>query len=343
MLYKQTGNDSLQCLACAHYCHIPEGQSGLCGVRENEAGELKLLVYGRPCAVNFDPIEKKPLYHFLPGAQIMSLGTFGCNLGCSFCQNWDISQISRRGAVVAGENLSWKKFLETLEYWPPAKVVKTARDRGVPALAYTYNEPTIWSEYAMDIAKLAKEAGLRNVYVSNGYMSPETVAYVAPYLDAINIDLKSFSEDFYKRVCQAKLQPVLNNIRRFVEVGVWVEITTLIIPGENDSDDELKRLAEFIASVSPNIPWHLSAFHGDYQMRSHPATSAETLIKAKKIGGAAGLKYVYVGNVEAGEYGHTFCPECGEILIERGYMSAEIKNLKNGKCDKCSAKIAGMF
>lgn len=284
----------IKCLACSHYCTIAEGKAGICGVRENSGGELNLLVYGKPCAVHIDPIEKKPFYHFLPGTKILSLGTFGCNLGCGFCQNWDISQISRgaKGAVVG-----WKNFLEKIDYLSPEAVVKMALENHLPAIAFTYNEPTIWTEYAIDIAKLAKKTGLKCAFVSNGYMSKETCDYIAPYIDAINIDLKSFSDEFYIKICKARLQPVLDNIKRLHKAGVWIEITTLVIPGQNDSPAELKKIAEFIVSVSPEIPWHLSAFYPNYEMENIGPTDIEILAAAKKIGESVGLKYVYLGNI----------------------------------------------
>ncbi|MFA5062081.1 MAG: AmmeMemoRadiSam system radical SAM enzyme [Patescibacteria group bacterium] len=292
-LYKKDKN-FIKCLACSHYCKIAEGHAGICGVRENQNGELKLLVYGRPCAAHVDPIEKKPFYHFLPGTKILSLGTFGCNLGCGFCQNWDISQISRHAKEAA---TGWKDFLAKIDYLSPEAVVKMALENHLPTIAFTYNEPTIWTEYAIDIAKLAKKAGLKCAYVSNGYMSKETCDYIAPYIDAINIDLKSFSDKFYIKTCQARLQPVLDNIKRLHKAGLWIEITTLVIPGENDSPAELKKIAEFIVSVSPDIPWHLSAFYPNYEMTGTGATDPGTLHTGQKIGQDAGLKYVYLGNI----------------------------------------------
>jgi len=340
-LFRPEGGDKIKCLACSHYCLIPAKQSGICGVRENDGGKLELLVYGRPCAVHVDPVEKKPLYHFMPGTDILSFGTFGCNFGCGFCQNWDISQVSRKDSIASVNG--WKEFLKNIEYWGPVKAVEYARRQKISSIAYTYNEPTIWTEYAMDIAKAAKEQGIKNVYVSNGYMSAETREYVRPYLDAINIDLKSFRPEFYARICKAKLEPILENIREFHKMGVWVEITTLVIPGENDSPDELRSIAEFISSVSPDMPWHLSAFHADYQMTSVNATAKSKLIDARTIGKNAGLKYVYIGNIEAEEESNTYCPKCSQLLIGRGYMTAEITGLDKNKCDKCGEKIAGIF
>lgn len=337
MLFYQTlKQKALKCLACSHQCIIRPGDSGICGVRQNQAGRLKLLVYGRPCSLAVDPIEKKPLYHFLPGTKIFSLGTFGCNFKCKFCQNWDISQIAKNRKIT-------DSLFENLKYWPSADIIKETKDRGLPAIAYTYNEPTIWTEYAIDIAKLAKKQGLKNVYVSNGYMSRQTCDYVSQYIDAINIDLKSFSENFYLKTCQARLQPVLDNIVYLHQLGLWLEITTLVIPGANDSKQELKKIADFLVNVSPDMPWHLSAFHPNYQMLDKPSTSYTKLLEAKQIGQQAGLKYIYIGNLPAQEHNNTYCPKCGELLIERQYMDAIIKGLTKGRCHECQEKIAGVF
>lgn len=287
-MYKKLDKQTVQCLACAHYCVIQEGKTGICGVRKNDGGVLFSLVYGKPAAVHVDPIEKKPLYHFMPGTKILSFGTFGCNFRCGFCQNYDISQ--NRLQV-----MSYK--LQEMEEWAPERIVKLALERRIPSIAYTYNEPTIFVEYARDTMVLARERGLKNVFVSNGYESKETLDYIGPYLDAINIDLKSFRNEFYQKNCGAKLQPVLDTIKRVHEMKIHQEITTLVIPGENDSEDELRQIAEFIASVDKNIPWHLSRFHPDYKMTGKDITSYESLAKAREIGLKAGLKYVYLGNV----------------------------------------------
>ena len=287
-MYKKLDGNKVRCLACAHYCVIQEGKTGICGVRENIGGELQLLVYGKPAAIQVDPIEKKPLYHFMPGTKILSLGTFGCNFRCGFCQNWDISQ----------QRLSELGYrLQESDDWLPERIVSYAVEHKIPSIAYTYNEPTIFVEYAYDIMVLAKEKGLKNVFVSNGYESKETLDYIGPYLDAINIDLKSFSNGFYQKNCGAKLQPVLDTIRRVHKMKIWQEITTLVIPGENDVEEELKQIADFIVSVDPGIPWHLSRFHPDYKMMNKGVTSYESLVRVREIGLAAGLKYVYLGNV----------------------------------------------
>lgn len=285
ILFKQLSSEKVQCLACAHHCVIADGKTGICGVRKNVKGELDLLVYGKPVAIHVDPIEKKPLYHFLPGTEILSLGTFGCNFRCSFCQNADISQVRTHDAY------SMTRLIE------PSEIIQMALKYKTPSIAYTYNEPTIFVEYAHDIMALAREAGLKNVFVSNGYESMETWEYIGPYLDAINIDLKSFSDEFYKKQCGARLQPVLDSIKECHRRKIWQEITTLLIPGENDSDEELTQIAEFIASVDNGIPWHISRFHPDYKMLNKDETSLKSLENAKRIGLEAGLKFVYLGNV----------------------------------------------
>lgn len=284
-LFKQLSSEKVRCLACAHHCVIAEGRTGICGVRKNVKGELDLLVYGKPVAIHVDPIEKKPLYHFLPGTEILSFGTFGCNFRCSFCQNADMSQ----NRMQIADNR-----MQTIQ---PQEIVEMALKYKTPSIAYTYNEPTIFVEYAHDIMMLAREAGLKNVFVSNGYESMETWEYIGPYLDAINIDLKSFSDDFYKKQCGARLQPVLDSIKECHRRKIWQEITTLLIPEENDSDKELTQIAEFIASVDKEIPWHISRFHPDYKMLDKDETSLQSLERARKIGLKAGLRFVYLGNV----------------------------------------------
>ena len=307
-------------------------------MRKNIAGDLKLLVYGRPIAINIDPIEKKPLFHFLPRSQIFSLGTYGCNFRCSFCQNWDISQLSK------GYQNFEELIKKTCEEWPPEKIVDYCRKNQIPGIAYTYNEPTIFVEYAYDTMKLAKKSGIKNVFVSNGYESKETIEYIASYLDAINIDLKSFRDEFYNRLCGAKLKPVLETIKLIHQKKIWQEITTLLIPGENDSEKEIKEIAKFIASIDKNIPWHLSRFYPAYQMTNKEATSIGILEKAYEIGKKAGLNYIYLGNVLTEKYESTYCSKCQSKLISRvGYSVEILDSLKNGRCLKCKTKIPGIW
>jgi pyruvate formate lyase activating enzyme len=328
VLFERKG-ENIRCLACNHYCLISEGRRGICGVRENQKGSLKLLVYGKAVASHVDPIEKKPLYHFLPGTKAFSVGTVGCNFSCDFCQNYGISQ-SPKGGEVEGEEL------------PPERIVEICLGGDIPTIAYTYNEPAIFFEYAYDTAKLAKEKGIKNVFVSNGFESKEAMEMIKPYLDGINIDLKSFSPDFYRKVCKARIEPVLENIRKVHQEGVWLEVTTLVITGRNDSDKELREIAEFIASVNKSIPWHVSRFHPDYKMLDTAATSHETLAKAYEIGKEAGLKYVYVGNIPDSRREATHCPKCEKMLITREGFLIDKNKLRNGKCD-CGEEIEGVW
>lgn len=315
------------CTACNHYCRIKEGYVGICGVRKNVGGGLVLLVYGLSSGYHVDPIEKKPLFHFLPGSEVFSFGTFGCNFGCGFCQNWQISQASKKGAMKDyGINLS------------PEEIVDYCVKNKIPSIAYTYNEPTIFVEYALDVMKLARKNKIKNVWVTNGYESKECIELIAPFLDAANIDLKGFSENFYLKNCKARLSPVLDTIKSLYKKGVWVELTTLLIPGENDSDKELSQIAEFIKKLSPNIPWHVSAFHPDFEMLGKEPTSVASLMHAHDIGRKEGLKYVYVGNVVS-DFENTNCPKCGKLLIARvGFMVSNVFT----KCI-CGEEVKGIW
>jgi len=332
ILYEKLKDNKVRCEACCHHCLIPDKETGICGVRQNIDGDLYLLVYGRAISVNIDPIEKKPLFHFLPGQKTFSLGTMGCNFACDFCQNWEISQIPR--------NLD---LIHTGEEWELKKIVKYCKDNEIPIIAYTYNEPSIWVEYALDTMKLAKKEGIKNIWVSNGFMSEKSLNLIAPYLDAINIDLKSFSNNFYQKICKGQLNPVKENIKKIWKMGIWEEVTTLIIPRVNDSEKELKQIAKFLVKISKDIPWHISAFYPCYKMLDMISTPEETLISAYKIGKKVGLKYVYTGNISNSNYESTFCPKCNTLIIERWGMEVLENNLKNGKCPKCKTKIEGKW
>jgi len=332
ILYEKLKDNKVRCEACYHHCLISDKKTGICGVRQNIDGDLYLLVYGRAVSVNIDPIEKKPLFHFLPGQKAFSLGTMGCNFACDFCQNWEISQIPRNIDLIhAGEE------------WEPKKIVKYCKDNKIPIIAYTYNEPSIWAEYALDTMKLAKKEGIKNIWVSNGFMSEKSLNLIAPYLDAINIDLKSFSNNFYQKICKGQLNPVKENIKKIWKMGIWKEVTTLIIPGLNDSEKELKQIAKFLVKISKDIPWHISAFYPCYKMLDIIPTPEETLISAYEIGKKAGLKYVYTGNIPNSNYESTFCPKCSTLVVERWGMEVLENNLKNGKCPKCKTKIQGKW
>lgn len=326
MLYEKLDNNLVHCYLCGHQCRIADGKFGFCGVRQNKAGKLNTHVWGEVIASHVDPIEKKPFYHFLPGSSSYSIATIGCNFRCGFCQNWEISQASKE----AGFDMNSYELR-------PEEVVREAKRNGCKSISYTYTEPTIFFEYAYDTAKLAKGQGLYNNFVTNGFMSREAIEIIRPYLDAANVDLKFFKESSYRDICKGRLQPVLDSIKLMKELGIWIEITTLVIPGLNDSKEELGSIAEFIAGVSRDIPWHVSAFHPDYKYTNFPATPVETLRSAYRIGKDNNLKFVYLGNVS--EETNTLCPECGFLLIRRKYFSVTENNIKAGKCPKCNAAI----
>lgn len=347
VLYKSLEDKKVQCTACKQACVIADQNSGICGVRQNKDGKLYLLVYGHASAVNIDPIEKKPLFHFMPGSAIFSLGTVGCNFSCSFCQNWDLSQATKD----IKKKLLDEKKLHQLNTeigklgheLPPEKIIEVCKSKGIKSIAYTYNEPVIFAEYVHDTAKLAKDSGIKNVLVSNGYETDKALEYLKPYVDAMNIDLKSFDDGFYKKLCHARLQPVLDTIKKAHEIGIWVEVTTLVIPGENDSIKELTSIAEFIASVSKDMPWHVTAFYPQYKMQDKAHTSPETLFRAYDIGTRAGLKYVYTGNISDEEHASTRCPTCKAMLIRRSSYDITVEGLDSGKCKKCGESIAGIW
>jgi len=330
LLWDSLDDKRVHCHLCAHECRIPESKFGICGVRQNVDGILYTLVYGQVIAAHVDPIEKKPLYHFLPGSLSYSIATVGCNFRCGFCQNWQISQASRRdGAGASGATLM------------PEEIVEEARRNHCLSISYTYTEPTIFFEYAYDTAILAKKAGLANVFVTNGYMTRQALEMIRPYLDAANVDLKSFSEAYYKKNCMARLQPVLDTITSLKQLGIWFEVTTLIVPDENDSDEELSQIAGFLSGVDKDIPWHVSRFHPDYRFLDHRATPIETLKRAREIGREKGLRYIYLGNVPEGA--NTYCYRCQALAVERRYMGMERCNLKNGHCPACDSEIKGIW
>jgi pyruvate formate lyase activating enzyme len=331
LLWTPLEAENVSCGLCAHRCKIAPGKFGVCGVRENRAGKLVTHVYGEVIAAHVDPIEKKPFYHFLPGSTSLSIATVGCNFRCSFCQNWQISQASKGpGRDAGGEKFS------------PEEIVKTAQKSGCRSISYTYTEPTIFFEYALDTAKLAKAAGLYNNFVTNGYMTAEALEAFHPNLDAANIDLKAFKDETYKKVCGARLEPVLDSIKLMRKLKIWVEVTTLVVPGLNDGEDELRGIARFLAGVDPDMPWHLSRFHPDFKYTDARPTPVETLRKAFTIGKNEGLRYIYVGNV-LGEGEDTICPNCGKVLIRRhGFSVSEQKLIKN-KCSYCDSLISGVF
>ncbi len=331
MLWAARDGLKVACALCAHRCVIEPGRVGTCAVRKNVDGKLMTLVYGELIALHVDPIEKKPLHHFYPGSTALSIATSGCNFRCPFCQNWQISQAPREGGEIRGHyRLS------------PQDVVREARENGCRSISYTYTEPTIFFEYAYDTGRLAKEAGLANTFVTNGYMTEEALDTIEPYLDAANVDLKAFRDETYKKICGARLNPVLDTIRRMKEKGIWVEVTTLVVPGMNDGKDELADIAGFIAGVDQDIPWHVSRFHPDYEFTDTPPTPVETLKAARDIGRKAGLRHIYIGNVLA-ESEDTICPGCGRPVIRRRGFHTEAVELEGPKCRFCGAPIAGVF
>ncbi|MBC8359416.1 MAG: AmmeMemoRadiSam system radical SAM enzyme [Candidatus Aminicenantes bacterium] len=330
-LYRALQGNKVSCFLCNHRCEIVDSKFGICGVRQNKKGKLYTHVFGEVIAAHIDPIEKKPLYHFLPGTTSFSIATIGCNFRCPFCQNWQISQASKRKET----GLSDQKLL-------PQEVVDRAKNHGCQSISYTYTEPTIFFEYAYETAKLAAEEGLANIFVTNGYMTAEALETIKPYLNACNVDLKSFREKFYKEICQGRLQPVLDSIRLMKKLNIWVEVTTLVVPGVNDGEEELRDIARFIAETDPNIPWHISRFHPSYEYTNTYSTPIETLRMALSIGEKEGLRYIYIGNV-MGESENTLCPSCGKTVIQRQGFFTSTNKVKDSKCSFCGNPISGIF
>lgn len=331
-LWKPMEDGHVRCGLCAHVCRIAPGGRGICGVRENRKGVLHTLVYDKVAAANLDPVEKKPLYHFLPGTRTFSFGTMGCNLSCSFCQNATLSQPPRQGLPIKGHPAT------------PQGLVHAALESGAASISYTYSEPTVFFELMRDTATLARAAGLKNIMVSNGFQTPGCLDALGPLIDAANIDLKAFREDFYETICGARLAPVKKNLVHIRRLGWWLEVTTLLIPGLNDGPDELRDMAAFISGeLGPDTPWHLSRFHPDFCMLDRPPTPQKTLETARDIGHAAGLRHVYVGNLGPTEQNDTLCPACGHIVVRRAGFSCEPPRLRGGLCPACAAPVAGVW
>lgn len=328
-LYKKLPGKKVQCLNCSHYCLILPGQRGICGVRENIEGKLYALNYGKAVAVHIDPIEKKPFFHFLPGSYSLSVATVGCNFSCLWCQNWDISQ-----QVKFTKNIEGREVL-------PEELVKMAKENDLPSISYTYTEPTIFSEYALETMKLAKKEGIKNNWVTNGFWSKELFELIWPYLDAANVDLKGWTEEFYKKYCGGRLQPVLDNLILLKKKKIWVEVTTLIIPTLNDKTEWFEEIAKFIKEkLGSETPWHVTQFSGaiSWKMQDLPDTPVETLQKAWEIGKKIGLKYVYTGNVPGLPSEDTFCPKCSFLIIDRtNYIIHRYD--KKGRCPKCNGNV----
>nr|HID14797.1 AmmeMemoRadiSam system radical SAM enzyme [Anaerolineae bacterium] len=330
MLYEKLSDDRVRCGLCAHRCVIADGKKGICQVRGNRDGTLYTLVYGRTIAQHVDPVEKKPLLHFYPGSTAYSIATPGCNFRCRWCQNWEISQMPRERHLIMGQEAS------------PERIVAAAQRAGSRSIAYTYTEPTVFFEYTYDTARLAHQADLANIYVTNGYMTEEMLETFNPYLDAANVDLKAFRDETYRKYVGARLQPVLDSLKAMKRLGVWVEVTTLVVPGINDDPAELRDTARFVAQeLGVETPWHISRFFPAYEMTNVPPTPIATLRRAREIGLEEGLRYVYVGNVP-GE-ANTLCHACGRLLIRRsGYWILENHVQPDGRCPDCDAPVAGV-
>jgi len=331
MFSEGMADNYVRCHLCAHRCRIAPSKRGICGVRENRDGILYSLVYGRPISQSVDPIEKKPLFHVHPGSKSYSIATVGCNFQCTFCQNHEISQMPRETGKIMGRSVT------------PGDIVEDAVKTGSKTIAYTYTEPTIYFEYAYDTGKIAHERGIKNVFITNGFMTGEALETIAPYLDAANCDLKSFSDEFYKKYCGARLQPVLDSLKLMKELNIWVEVTTLIIPSLNDSTDELRDIARFIYSIGAETPWHISRYYPQYKMRGPAPTPVTTIHRAAQIGKEEGLRYIYAGNVpgDAGE--NTLCHMCGHLLIGRYGYQIERIDLVGVQCPQCKTVLAGIF
>lgn len=335
-VYEKLEDDMVQCHACAHNCRIPSGRRGVCQMRFNRKGEL-FVPWGYVAGLQPDPIEKKPYFHFLPGSDTLTFGMLGCNFHCGFCQNWLSSQTLREPAS--------DRAASYIEEITPEEIVAIARRRGINIIASSYNEPLITSEWALEIFKLAKAQGMKCVYVSNGFATPQVMEYLHPYLDGFKMDLKAMQDVTYRSL-GGRLQPVLDSIRLGYEMGFWVEVVTLIVPELNDSPAELRKIAGFLASVSPDIPWHVTAFHPDFKMTDGGHTPASSLLQAARIAEEEGLRYVYAGNLpgRVGSLENTYCPNCKGILIERsGYRLQQYRITAQGACPDCGEKIAGRW
>jgi pyruvate formate lyase activating enzyme len=331
-LWRQADGQNVQCELCGHRCKIAAGQYGLCRVRQNVAGALQTLNYGSLVALNVDPIEKKPLFHVLPGSTSLSIAAAGCNFQCEFCQNWQISQQPRDGGGILGQATS------------PEQVVSAAGNYDCASISYTYTEPTVFFEFARDCSRLAHEQGIKNCFVSNGFLTEKAVGELTGLLDAINVDLKAFRDKTYREIMKASLDPVLTCLRSLVAAGIWVEVTTLVVPDMNDSREELSDIAHFIADeLGPDVPWHVSRFRGEYQMRDHGATPRETLEMATALGTEAGLKHVYCGNLHGQVDENTYCPSCKERLIDRTGFHVRQNRLQDGACPDCGQALAGLW
>ena len=331
VLWHEEPGAKVVCDLCAHRCRILPGRAGICQVRFNDGGALKTLVLNRLISMHADPIEKKPLFHFLPGTRALSIATVGCNFKCRYCQNWQISQHVREFGGLPGDRT------------PPETVVKAALRSGCSTIAYTYTEPTVFFETCEEVGGAARKAGLRNIFVTNGYLTPEAVRRAGAFLDAANVDLKGFDDARYRKTCGATLKGVLSGLSALLEAAVWVEVTTLVVPGFNDSEAELRALAGHLAALSPDIPWHVSRFHPDYQMNDGEPTPVQTLRRAYEIGREAGLRHVYLGNIPGRPEENTYCHNCERMVIGREGFLLTGDNMRDGRCGSCGTSISGVW
>ncbi|MFP4548883.1 MAG: AmmeMemoRadiSam system radical SAM enzyme [Fidelibacterota bacterium] len=328
--YSRLEDKKVRCDLCPNECIIKEGKRGICRVRENRSGTLFTLVYGRLCSMNIDPVEKKPLYHFLPGSQSLSIATAGCNVHCKFCQNWTIAQSSP-------EDIRY-------QYYSPENLIKTAKQYAVPIIAFTYSEPVIFYEYMLDVAKLAKKNNIKTVMITNGYINPAPLQELCRYISAIKVDFKGYSEEFYRTIVRGRLRPVLHTMQSIHENDVWLEIVNLVIPTYNDSDEDLNRLCHWIISnLDTHVPVHFSGFQPQYLMKNLPPTPTKTLEKAYQLAKAAGINHVYLGNIPQKTTDDTYCPECDQLIIERRGYVIQDNHLKDGRCPNCEEEIAGVW
>jgi len=328
--YEKLPANKVRCMLCPRKCVVEPGKRGFCSVRENREGEYYTLVYGNPCAVHVDPVEKKPFFHLLPGASAFSFATPGCNLRCRFCQNWEISQ-------------SRPEYVHSMTL-PPSQAVADAKRRRAPLMVGTYGEPTIFNEYMYDIAQEAKKQGLRSAVVSNGFINESPLRDLCKVVDAIKIDLKAFRNDYYEKICQGALEPVLKSLKTIKKCGVWLEIVYLVVPTLNDSMREIKEMSEWIKKeLGSDVPLHFSRFHPIYKLTSVPATPAETLVQACETASSAGLRYVYLGNLPGNRAENTYCSRCGNIVIERIAFTVKRNLLRNGKCASCGTPLPGIW
>ena len=331
LLYDRKEDKKVLCNLCSHHCLIADGKYGICQVRQNIGGILYTHSYGNLISANVDPIEKKPIFHLLPGSVSYSIATAGCNFRCDFCQNWQISQKEE------ADRIGIRPLSKT-----PEKIVNEALEAGCKSISYTYTEPTIFFEYALETGRIAKKKGLYNIFVTNGYMTKDCLNMSAGMLDAANVDLKSFNDEYYKKTCGGRLKPVLETIEYMRKLNIWVEVTTLVVPGMNDSEEELKKIALFLTGVDKNMPWHISKFYPMHKLNNLASTPLATLRTAYDIGKAAGLNYVYLGNVP-GQGEDTFCPKCSQLLIGRVGYYVRNNKIEEGKCPKCKVKIEGIW